>query len=219
MKFENFILIIHPFLAIILVFPLLGISLHYAWQTRQRRLQTLNEGSKSKIPPIVGREHVRIGNWLAGTVIGVTLVALVYSIIWGSGGWLDKISKSELGINQVIFVTVVFLLTIAAFTILYRSRTFLGRVIFASATSLGLIILGSQDGVYRLSEQWYWSHYYIGLAAAILMIISLTIADEIYRDRSNRWRTAHIWLNIGAVLLFIGQGFTGSRDLLDIPPK
>lgn len=219
MKFENFILIVHPFLAIILVFPLLGISLHYAWQTRQRRLQLVAEGGKSKIAPTVGREHVQIGRWLAGTVIGVTLVALVYSIIWGSGGWLDKAKESKLDNFQVTFITLMVFATTASFVLLYRARIPLWRIVFSVLTTMGLIILGSQDGVWRLSDQWYWSHYYIGLAAAILMIISLAIVEEIYRDRSNGWRTAHIVLNCIAVLLFLGQAITGSRDLLDIPPK
>jgi hypothetical protein len=31
------------------------------------------------------------------------------------------------------------------------------------------------------------------------------------------WRRVHIALNIVALLFFIGQGFTGARDLLEIP--
>ena len=215
MKFADFLTLVHPVLAIAFVFPLLGISLHYAWQTRQRRLQTLQ--GKSKIAPTVGREHVQIGRWLAGSVVGVTLVALIYSIIWGGGGWLDKAKEGKLASFQVISIGLLILLTTAAFVLLYRAHLPHWRIIFATLTSMGLIILGSQDGVWRLSDQWYWSHYYIGLGAAILMIISLAIVEEIYRDRSNRWRTEHIVLISVAVLLFLGQGMTGTRDLLEIP--
>lgn len=79
------------------------------------------------------------------------------------------------------------------------------------------IMLGSQDGVYRKTEQWYFSHYYYGITAAILMIFSLAILKEIYQDRTNRWRTIHIVLNAISSLLFIGQGITGSLSLLEIP--
>ena len=48
------------------------------------------------------------------------------------------------------------------------------------------------------------------------MIFSLTIVQDIYRDRSDRWRKVHIILNSVATGLFLAQGFTGSRDLLEI---
>jgi Protein of unknown function (DUF4079) len=51
----------------------------------------------------------------------------------------------------------------------------------------------------------------------MLMIFSLAIVQDIYQDKSNRWRTVHTILNSIALLLFIGQGMTGTRDLLEIP--
>ena len=48
------------------------------------------------------------------------------------------------------------------------------------------------------------------------MIFSLAIVKDIYKDKSNRWRNAHIILNCFALLLFMGQGITGARDLLEI---
>ena len=53
--------------------------------------------------------------------------------------------------------------------------------------------------------------------SVLLMIISLAIVPEIYKDRSHRWRIIHTVLNCIALLLFLGQGMTGSRDLLEIP--
>ena len=49
------------------------------------------------------------------------------------------------------------------------------------------------------------------------MVFSLAITEDIYKDRSNRWRYTHIILNCFALLLFAGQGMTGARDLLEIP--
>lgn len=88
---------------------------------------------------------------------------------------------------------------------------------FATLTGAGLVILGCQDGVFRRTNEWYWSHYYIGITAALLMIFSLAIVQDIYQDKSNRWRIVHTILNCIALLLFIGQGMTGTRDLLEIP--
>lgn len=82
---------------------------------------------------------------------------------------------------------------------------------------MGLGILGMQPEIYRRDSEQYASHYYLGMMAAMLMIFSLTIVQDIYRDRTQRWRHTHIILNSVATVLFLAQGFTGSRDLLEIP--
>jgi len=58
----DFLLLIHPAIAVAIIFPFIGIVVNRAWQTRSRRLETL-AGGKSRIPPIVGQEHVQIGFW------------------------------------------------------------------------------------------------------------------------------------------------------------
>ncbi|MEA5536568.1 DUF4079 domain-containing protein [Crocosphaera sp. XPORK-15E] len=206
-----FWLIIHPALTIIFVFPLIGIVSYYAWQTRQRRLQTL-DGNKSKIPPIVGREHVQIGRWLSSSVVSVTLLGLAHPI----GKNIIKQQLWSSNFLQFIFVILMFVVTIISLVILHRSRQKHWRGIFATLTGMGVVILGCQEGVYRRTNEWYVSHYYYGIVAALLMIFSLAIIEDIYQDRSNRWRNIHIILNCFALLLFIGQGITGTRDLLEI---
>ena len=51
MELSDVILLLHPVIAIIVVFPLLGVVLNRALQVRQRRLT----GSQSKIPAGVGQ--------------------------------------------------------------------------------------------------------------------------------------------------------------------
>jgi hypothetical protein len=118
---------------------------------------------------------------------------------------------------RVIFVAMMFVATSLSLFFLYRANQKIWRGIFATLTGMGLIILGSQPEIFRREFEWYVSHYYYGIAAAMLMIFSLAIVQEIYQDRSNHWRNVHIILNCFALLLFIGQGFTGTRDLLEIP--
>lgn len=212
METSDFLALIHPAIAVAVVFPLIGMVVNFAWQTRQRRLQTLTEG-KSKIPPVVGREHVALGRWLTGSVVGVALIGLAYAIfahILSQQIW----SKNPI---QVIFIGLMFAATLASLVCLYRAKSRHWRGIFATLTGMGLVVLGCQDGVFRRTNEWYWSHYYIGIAAALLMIFSLAIVEDIYKDRSNRWRYVHIILNCFALLLFLGQGMTGTRDLLEIP--
>ncbi|MEG3907455.1 DUF4079 domain-containing protein [Microcoleus sp. w1-18aA5] len=212
MEFKDFLGLLHPILAVAIVFPMLGVVLNMGWQTMQRRKQIAID-TKSKIPPVVGPEHVKAGRILSGSVVGVTLLGLAYPIfehILSKDVW----SKNSF---QVIFIVLMFVATIASLVMLYRATPALWRGIFATLTGTGLVILGTQDGVYRRTNEWYWSHYYIGITAALIMVFSLAIIEDIYKDRSNRWRTIHVILNSIAVLLFLGQGMTGTRDLLEIP--
>ena len=212
MEISDFLALIHPILAVSVVFPIVGIVTHLAWQTRQRRLQTV-DGGKSQIPPVVGREHVKLGRWLTGAVVGVTLVGLAYAIVFKSFIEHQLWSKNP---AQVIFIVLMFAATIASLVFLYRAREQHWRGIFATLTGMGLVVLGCQNGVFRRTNEWYWSHYYIGITSALLMVFSLAIVQDIYQDRSNRWRNVHIILNCIALLLFMGQGMTGTRDLFEI---
>ncbi|MUG95431.1 DUF4079 family protein [Scytonema sp. UIC 10036] len=212
MELADFLGLVHPAIAVFFVFPLIGMVVNFAWQTRQRRLESKNS-QKSKIPPVVGVEHRQLGNWLTGAVVGLVLIGLAYPIG-------KNIIKNQLWAKdafQVTFIFVMFVVTIVSLVLLYRVKPPLWRGIFATLTGAGIVILGYQDGVFRRDNEWYWSHYYYGIAAALLMIFSLAIVPDIYKDRSNRWRTVHTILNCIALLLFIGQAMTGTRDLLEIP--
>ncbi|MGF1569831.1 MAG: DUF4079 domain-containing protein [Nodosilinea sp.] len=201
---------LHPFLAVTLVLPLVGVATYFATQTRQRRLAVVAK-DKTKIAPVVGQEHVKVGRWLAGSVVGLVLLGLAHPIfktIIRDNVWAENPFR-------VIFVILMYAFTIAALAFLYKARTPLWRGLFASLTGMGLWLLGMQPGVFRRGYEWYLSHFYFGMAAAMLMILSIAILPEIYK--SKRWRLAHAALNSIALLLFISQGLTGVRDLLEIP--
>ncbi len=212
MDFRDMILLLHPTIAVIVMFPLIGIVVDRAAQTRQHRVQTAGEG-KSKIPPSVGQEHVQFGRWLTGSVMEIVLLALAKDVI---GNLVDQQAWTK---SQFKFVLIVILfgVTIASLALLYRATARLWRGVFATLTGTGLVILGCQDGVYRKTSEWYVSHYYYGMAAALLMIFALAIVRDIYQDRTNRWRNVHIILNCFALLLFVGQGITGTQSLLEVP--
>ena len=202
--------LVHPAIAVFYVFPLIGIATYFAMQTRQRRLAAINK-EKTKIAPVVGLEHVKVGRWLAASVVGVALLGMVHPIVKkmiGNNTWAEEPFR-------VVFVAAMFVLTIATLVFLYRAKKPLWRGTFAALSSMGLIILGCQPEIFRRGYEWFVSHYYYGMVAAILMIISVAILPEIYKSQA--WRRAHIALNTIALLLFIGQGMTGVRDLLEIP--
>ena len=211
MKLVDFLLIVHPVIAVIFVFPLIGIVSYFARQTRQRRLHILNK-KQSKISSVVGREHILMGRWLSSSVVGVSLLGLAYPI--GENIIYDQLWSSNLFL--FLFILIIFVVTIAALIILQKTRKQHWRGVFATLTGIGLVILGFQDGVFRRDNQWYMSHFYLGILATLLMIFSLAIFENIYRDYSNSWRSIHIILNYFALLLFMAQGMTGIRDLLEI---
>ena len=212
MNTSDLLLLLHPLLAITVVFPTIGIVVRMAVQTRQRRLKALT-GEKTAIPARVGRDHVAIGRWLSGSVVVLSLIGLAHPIF-------SKFIEHNLWTKEpfrAIFVVMIFAATSLSLFFLYKSKPKLWRGTFATLTGMGLIVLGSQPEIYRRESEWYVSHYYYGMLAAMLMIFSLAIIQDIHQDRTNRWRNTHIILNCFALLLFIGQGFTGTRDLLEIP--
>lgn len=208
---KDLLVLLHPFFAVVVVFPLIGVVVNRAWQVRQRRLQTLQ--GKSKIPPVVGQEHVQLGRLLTGAVVGIVLLALAVDI---SGNILDNQVWSKEPF-KVALIGLIFAVAISSLVLLYQAKPALWRGIFATLTGMALVVLGCQDGIYRKTDQWYISHYYYGMTAALLMIFSLAIVQNIYQDRKNRWRNVHIAVSCLALLLFLGQGITGTRDLLEVP--
>lgn len=202
--------LLHPAIAVVFVMPLIGITAYYSLQTRQRRFAVMAK-EKSKIPANVGQEHVKIGRILAASVVGLALLGIAHPII------KTLIRNNVWAENpfQVVFIALMYVLTIAALVLLYRARARAWRATFAALSSMGLIILGCQDGVFRRGYEWFVSHYYYGIIASILMIVSVAILPEIYTSRA--WRRAHVFFNVVALLFFIGQGMTGTRDLLEIP--
>lgn len=214
MSGADFATLIHPAIAVFFVFPLIGMVVNFAWQTRQRRLQAAEQG-KSKIPPVVGPEHLKLGRWLSATVVGIALLGIGHPIL--SKFIADQTWTKPEEQFRVVFVILMFVLTIASLVLLYKTQQALWRGVFASLTGMGVILLGCQPEVFRRGYEWYVSHYYCGITATLLMIFSLAIVPDIYRDRAHRWRRVHTVLNCIALLLFVGQAWTGTRDLLEIP--
>lgn len=211
MGIKEFTGLIHPALAVAVVFPLIGMVVYLSLQTRIRRLQ-MADGQKSQINPKAGPEHLQLGKWLATFVVVVTLIGMAHPII--AKGIENNLWAEESG--RVVFIATLFGLTLASLTLLYQARTKVWRAVFATLTGMGLVIVGCQPEIFRRGFEWYTSHYYYGMTACLLMVLSLAVVPDIYQDKQKRWRRAHAVLNMFATLLFIGQGFTGTRDIFEI---
>jgi len=212
LNLEDYYTLLHPTIAIVVIFPLLGLIVRLAWQTYQRRVHAV-AGERSKIRASVGTEHLQLGRWFSAAVVGLALLGLgnpIFSVMVFQQGF----GKQSL---RYVVVLLIFAATIASLILLYRAGSKLWRAMFATLTGMGVILLGCQPEVFRRTNEWYISHYYYGIVVTSLMIFSVAIVPDIYQDRKNRWRKVHIFLNSIAFILFIAQAFFGARDLLEIP--
>ena len=142
-------------MAIVLVFPLLGIVLYQAWLTRTRRL-ALKDGLKNAIPATSGTEHVRMGRIFSAAIVIVTLIGLA-DPIFSKMLMNDAFQKTPF---RVIFLGLTIGLTATSVVFLDRSTHRIWRGTFAILTGMGLGILGLQPEIYRRDSEWYASHYY-----------------------------------------------------------
>jgi hypothetical protein len=199
--------LVHPVLAVVLLYPLLGAVLRLSLQVRQRRLRL----SKA-VPASAGSDHVQFGRWLAAGVVLIELLAMAVVI-------LTKASNA-LPLQRAGLLLLVLMGTVASLAALWRVRLAVYRVLFAGICWVGVLALGLQPEVWRLSDNpldpaFWQSHFWGGMGLTGLMLFSVAAQPEIYRQL--RWRRLHLSANILAALIFVAQGITGPRDLLEIP--
>ena len=209
MAMVDWLWILHPVLAVVLIYPLTGVVIRLAMQTRSRRLKT------AKPPPTVGRDHSDLGRWLAAGVVGLVLVALTVAI-----ATYTPLDQFRGGPGRAFTLLLVLMGTLLSLGALWIAKAPGFRLVFVVITWAGVLGLGAQPEVWRLSDDpfspGFWqSHYWAGVGVVGLMLFSLGARPEILRDL--RLRRLHVTANLLAALLFVAQGITGTRDLLEIP--
>ena len=204
MQTLDWLFLLHPVLAVVLIYPLLGVVIRLGLQTRQRRV------NKANLPPTMGREHNQLGQWLAAAVVTLVLIALAVVIS----------AKQTADSARQLPLLLAWLGTATSLVALWRVQSAGLRLSFCLITWFGLLALGAQPEVFRLSdnplEAAFWqSHYWGGVLVSGLMLFNLAAWPEIQRNL--RWRRLHLSANVLAAVLFLSQGISGSRDLLEIP--
>lgn len=201
--------ILHPLLMVVMAYPLLGVVLFLARRTRLRRL------GQSRLPVGSGAEHTELGRALAAAVVAITLIALAVVIA-------TKVPLAQFagGLGRLGLLALVWLGAALALAALLRVRSSVLRGVFALLTWIGVLGLGSQPEVWRLSDDplspaFWQSHYWGGVGLIGLLLFSVAARPEI--QRSLRWRRLHVSANVLAALLFLTQAASGTRDLLEIP--
>jgi hypothetical protein len=183
--------LLHPVLVILFVYPLMGATVRLGLLVREKRLGI------TKQPEPVPQEHADHGLWLTVGVVVAVLIAIVYSF-----------SKAYLEAG-----------TLVALAALLRVHRAIWRASFALLCWAGVLGLGSQAEIWRLSDNpfgaGFWSsHYWAGVLLSGLMLFTLSARPEI--KRNPRLRQLHISANVLILLLFAVQGVSGTRDLLQI---
>lgn len=209
MRSIDWLWILHPALAVVLIYPLIGMVARLGLQTRQRRAGT------SGIAVTSGSEHTDLGRWLAAGVVLIVLVALAVAI-----GSHAPLSDFQGGWPRGLQLLLVLVGTAICLACLWMVSGKALRLLFSLLTWAGVVSLGAQPEVFRLSDnpfdaQFWQSHYWGGVAVTGLMLFSLGARPEILRQL--RWRRVHVAASVLAAVLFVGQGISGSRDLLTIP--
>jgi len=206
---KDWLWVLHPALAVAVVYPLIGMVARLGLQTRERRV------GGAKLPPSTGREHSDLGRWLALAVVASVLVALTV-VIATATPW----EQFRGGAGRAIQLLLVLAGSAAALAALWWAHAKGLRLAFSLITWLGVLTLGAQPEVFRRSDNplqadFWSSHYWIGVAMVGLMLFSLGAKQEILREP--RWRRIHLIASGLAAVLFVGQAISGTRDLLEIP--
>ena len=187
--------LIHPVVMMLFVYPVTGATIRLGILARERRLEI------NPIAETVPLEHAQHGAWVTGGVLVAVLIGLSHSL-----------AGADLGLRLLLgFVVLI------GYISLLRSRLIWQRLLAGAISWGGMLILGLQPTVERLSDQpWtglFWqSHFWMGWILIGLLLSSTAIHPLI--GRSTRIRRWHVATNVLVALLLAMQAISGSRDLV-----
>jgi hypothetical protein len=202
--------LLHPLLVILFVFPVVGATVRLGILVREHRLGITQQ------PAPVPREHVDHGRWLTAAVVVAVLIALVYSF---SAKALSAETSFAGGASRFALLMLAAAGTLGALLALLQVKQASLRASFSLITWAGLLGLGSQSEIWRVSDNpfsgaFWGSHYWGGVLLTGLLLLNLAARPEITRQL--RWRRLHVTSNILILLLLAVQAISGCRDLLQI---
>ena len=209
----DWLALLHPVLIILFVYPVVGATIRLGILARERRLKI------NPLPPSVGIEHGDHGRWLTGGVVVAVLIALDFSFI---KHFLNQATPFAGGAARLGLLLVVSSGTLLAYLALWFVKKAPLRASFALLTWAGLLGLGSQKEIWRLSDnpltgEFWGSHYWAGVLLTGLLLFSVAARQEVLR--SLRMRRLHVTANVLVTVLLAVMAITGTRDLLQIPPS
>jgi len=206
----DWLALLHPVLVILFVYPVVGATIRLGILVREKRLGITTQ------PDLVPVEHAAHGAWVTAGVVAAVLIALLYALL-AHGLAAGALSG---GLPRTLLLALAAAGSLAALVALLRARRAALRASFALLCWAGLLSLGSQPEIWRLSDNpfsgaFWGSHYWSGALLCGLLLFTTAARPEIIR--LPRLRRLHLGLNLLVMVLLAVQAITGSRDLLEMP--
>ena len=193
---------------ILFVYPVVGATIRLGLLVRERRLGITKQLAAVPV------EHSDHGRWLTVAVVVVVLIAFVYSFL---KAWFDPALAFSGGLQRLALLLLVVAGSLGSVLALAQVKRSPLRAIFALLTLAGVLGLGSEPEIWRLSDNpfsaGFWgSHYWSGVLLTGLLLFSLAARPEIHS--SVRMRRLHVTSNVLVAILLAVQAISGTRDLL-----
>jgi len=185
-----------------------GATIRLGLLVRERRLGITKQLAAVPV------EHSDHGRWLTVAVVLVVLIAFVYSFL---KAWFDPALAFSGGLQRLALLLLVAAGSLGSVLALAQVKRSPLRAIFALLTWAGVLGLGSEPEIWRLSDNpfsaGFWgSHYWSGVLLTGLLLFSLAARPEIHS--SVRMRRLHVTCNVLVAILLAVQAISGTRDLL-----
>jgi hypothetical protein len=195
----DWLLLLHPVLMILFVYPVIGATIRLGILARERRLDL------NPIAATVPVEHVDHGRWVTSAVVLAVLLALAAN--------LNRFATATPGTVTLLLPAAV---ALGGCLALWRVRRAASRAACALLSWGALALLLVQPPLwFRGVSPWgrlWGSHAWSGLLLTGLFLFAMAAAPEI-RSRP-LWRRLHSAAAFLSALLLAVQAISGSRDLL-----
>ena len=188
--------LVHLVLMILFVYPVFGATVRLGILAREKRLDL------NPIADTVPIEHAQHAAWAVGGILIAIPIALSVSLL-----------KTTSPFTLVLVAGVV----LFSYSKVLKTKLIGQRLAWAATSWIGLLLLGLQPAVERLSDQpWtvsFWqSHFWMGMALIALLLATTAMQPSI--GRNMQIRRLHISANVIVALLLFMQAVSGARNLL-----
>jgi hypothetical protein len=205
---DDWLLLLHPALMILFVYPVVGATIRLGILVRERRLDL------NPIAATVPAEHVDHGRWVTTGAVLASLLALAANLMRARAS--GDIGGGIAGGGDSASMVALAALTLPSCLALWRVRGARARAFCALISSVGLAFLAVQpplwfQGVSPFTRLW-GSHTWGGILLVSLLLFAMAAAPEI-RSRP-AWRQLHTAAAFLTALLLAVQAISGSRDLM-----
>jgi hypothetical protein len=199
----DWLLLLHPVLMILFVYPVVGATIRLGILARERRLEI------NPIAATVPAEHVDHGRWVTTAVVVAVLLALAAN--------LNRFGAASPGDAALVLPAAV---AVGGCLALWRVRRPAVRASCALLSWGALALLVVQPPLwFRGVSPWgrlWGSHTWSGWLLTGLLLFAMAAAPEV-RSRP-AWRRLHTGAAFLTALLLAVQAISGSRDLLALSP-